>query len=53
MPTEHLAIPKFGMVIAIDFTKPKVWCGTWYEGFGTVTVPNPPLEITGILATNF
>ena len=34
---------KFGMVMVIDFTKPKVWYGNWYEGFGTVTVPNPPL----------
>ena len=29
--------------MVIDFTKPKVWYGNWYEGFGTVTVPNSPL----------
>ena len=34
---------KFGTVMVIDFTKPKVWYGNWYKGFGTVTVPNPPL----------
>ena len=31
--------------MVIDFTKPKVWYGNWYEGFGTVTVPNPTLTI--------
>ncbi|CAN6559245.1 unnamed protein product [Malus baccata var. baccata] len=32
-----------GLQAEFDFTKPKVWYGNWYKGFGTVTVPNPPL----------